>query len=92
LVFINPGNPTGQCLTEENLRDLLAFCHENQLVLMADEVYQENSKLPLSASFATARLLSCLPACLTLNTSSNLVPYLSLSLSLQLAPAIHFGA
>jgi glutamate--glyoxylate aminotransferase len=44
LVFINPGNPTGQCLTEENLRDLLAFCHENQLVLMADEVYQENSE------------------------------------------------
>lgn len=23
LVFINPGNPTGQCLTEANLRDLV---------------------------------------------------------------------
>jgi len=23
LVFINPGNPTGQCLTEDNLRDLV---------------------------------------------------------------------
>lgn len=23
LVFINPGNPTGQCLTEDNLKDLV---------------------------------------------------------------------
>lgn len=42
LVFINPGNPTGQCLTEENLRDLITFCYDNRLVLCADEVYQEN--------------------------------------------------
>ena len=44
MVFINPGNPTGQCLSEQNLKDLIAFCYESQLVLMADEVYQENSK------------------------------------------------
>lgn len=42
LVFINPGNPTGQCLTESNVRDLIRFCFENRLVLCADEVYQEN--------------------------------------------------
>jgi len=42
LVFINPGNPTGQCLTEENIRDLIQFCHRNRLILCADEVYQEN--------------------------------------------------
>ena len=42
LVFINPGNPTGQCLTEANLRDIVRFCHEERLVLLADEVYQEN--------------------------------------------------
>jgi len=42
LVFINPGNPTGQCLSEENLRDLITFCYESRLVLLADEVYQEN--------------------------------------------------
>lgn len=42
LVFINPGNPTGQCLTEENIRDLIVFCHNNRLILCADEVYQEN--------------------------------------------------
>eukprot|EP01041_Mallomonas_annulata_P001543 gene1543-2983_t len=42
LVFINPGNPTGQCLSQENVRDLIIFCFNNRLVLCADEVYQEN--------------------------------------------------
>mmetsp|Transcript_17792 Transcript_17792/g.23475 ORF Transcript_17792/g.23475 Transcript_17792/m.23475 type:complete len:484 (-) Transcript_17792:352-1803(-) len=42
LVFINPGNPTGQCLTEEQLRDLVKFCYHERLVILADEVYQEN--------------------------------------------------
>lgn len=42
LVFINPGNPTGQCLSYENLQNLVRFCYENCLILCADEVYQEN--------------------------------------------------
>eukprot|EP00891_Asterochloris_glomerata_P002765 jgi/Astpho2/2765/Aster-00940 len=42
LVFINPGNPTGQCLTKQNLQELIQFCADEHLVLMADEVYQEN--------------------------------------------------
>jgi len=42
LVFINPGNPTGQCLTEKNLREMIEFCIRERLVLMADEVYQQN--------------------------------------------------
>jgi glutamate--glyoxylate aminotransferase len=42
LVFINPGNPTGTCLSEENVCDLVRFCYDNRLVMMADEVYQEN--------------------------------------------------
>lgn len=42
MVFINPGNPTGQCLTEENLKELCAFAVKNRIVLMADEVYQPN--------------------------------------------------
>lgn len=42
MVFINPGNPTGNCLSEENVCDLVRFCHDNRLVMMADEVYQEN--------------------------------------------------
>jgi alanine transaminase len=42
LVVINPGNPTGNSLSEENVRDVLAFASRERLVLMADEVYQEN--------------------------------------------------
>ena len=42
IVFINPGNPTGQCLTEGNLRDLVKLAAEEGLVLCADEVYAPN--------------------------------------------------
>lgn len=42
LVFINPGNPTGQTLSEANLRDIVKFAYDEKVVLMADEVYQEN--------------------------------------------------
>eukprot|EP00249_Psilotum_nudum_P015029 c25128_g1_i2 orf=531-2000(-) len=42
LVVINPGNPTGQVLSEENQRDVVQFCKDEGLVLLADEVYQEN--------------------------------------------------
>lgn len=42
LVFINPGNPTGQCLTYDNLKELIKFAYEEKVVLMADEVYQPN--------------------------------------------------
>lgn len=42
LAIINPGNPTGQCLTKSNLTDILTFCYDQQLVLLADEVYQTN--------------------------------------------------
>ncbi|TVU13173.1 hypothetical protein EJB05_40705 [Eragrostis curvula] len=42
MVIINPGNPTGQCLSEANIREILRFCYEENLVLLADEVYQEN--------------------------------------------------
>ena len=42
LVLINPGNPTGAVLTRENLHDIVRFCSDNGIVLLADEVYQEN--------------------------------------------------
>ncbi|CAN1838702.1 Glutamate--glyoxylate aminotransferase 2 [Linum perenne] len=42
MVIINPGNPTGQCLSEANLREILRFCHQEDLVLLGDEVYQTN--------------------------------------------------
>ncbi|XP_043721672.1 alanine aminotransferase 2-like isoform X2 [Telopea speciosissima] len=41
LVVINPGNPTGQVLAEDNQREIVEFCKKEGLVLLADEVYQE---------------------------------------------------
>ncbi|KAH9713885.1 Alanine aminotransferase 2 [Citrus sinensis] len=46
LVVINPGNPTGQVLAEENQRAIVEFCKKEGLVLLADEVYQENVYVP----------------------------------------------
>ncbi|XP_022791360.1 alanine aminotransferase 2-like isoform X3 [Stylophora pistillata] len=42
LVLINPGNPTGQVLTYENVQEIVRFCAREKLVLFADEVYQAN--------------------------------------------------
>ncbi|KAF0685004.1 Aste57867_23033 [Aphanomyces stellatus] len=42
LVVINPGNPTGQVLNVDNMKEIVQFCQDERLVLMADEVYQEN--------------------------------------------------
>ncbi|CAI0463533.1 unnamed protein product [Linum tenue] len=42
MVIINPGNPTGQCLSEANLSEILRFCYQEGLVLLGDEVYQQN--------------------------------------------------
>ena len=41
-VVINPGNPTGQVMTLSNMQKIIEFCYKHNLVLMADEVYQEN--------------------------------------------------
>ncbi|KAI3386409.1 hypothetical protein SNEBB_000917 [Seison nebaliae] len=42
IVIINPGNPTGQVLTEENIKLVIKFAYEKNLVILADEVYQDN--------------------------------------------------
>ena len=42
LVVINPGNPTGAILSEENIKMVLRFAKEHKLAVLADEVYQEN--------------------------------------------------
>lgn len=46
LVVINPGNPTGQVLAEDNQKQIVEFCKKEGLVLLADEVYQENVYAP----------------------------------------------
>ena len=40
--MINPGNPTGAVLKEDVMEDILQFCADKDLILLADEVYQEN--------------------------------------------------
>ncbi|KAF9202167.1 hypothetical protein BGZ49_007639 [Haplosporangium sp. Z 27] len=51
LVIINPGNPTGQCLTEQNMREVIQFCKKNRVILLADEVYQTNIYQPKERPF-----------------------------------------
>lgn len=42
LCVINPGNPTGQVLSRENIEEIIKFAHRERLFLFADEVYQDN--------------------------------------------------
>ncbi|NXG01397.1 ALAT2 aminotransferase, partial [Sakesphorus luctuosus] len=42
LCIINPGNPTGQVQSRECIEDVIKFAYEENLFLMADEVYQDN--------------------------------------------------
>uniref|UniRef100_A0A0N4Z2R3 alanine transaminase n=1 Tax=Parastrongyloides trichosuri TaxID=131310 RepID=A0A0N4Z2R3_PARTI len=42
ICVINPGNPTGQVLTKENIENILKFAYEKKLFVLADEVYQDN--------------------------------------------------
>ena len=54
IVVINPGNPTGAVLSEQSIRTIIAFAKEHQLVILADEVYQENVYTGEFVSFAKA--------------------------------------
>lgn len=42
ICVINPGNPTGQVLVRENIEQIIKFAHCNNLLIFADEVYQDN--------------------------------------------------
>lgn len=58
IVIINPGNPTGQLLTLENLRDIISFCEREDLVILADEVYQKNVYMD-GRSFVSFKKVAC---------------------------------
>ncbi|KAI9282602.1 pyridoxal phosphate-dependent transferase [Sporodiniella umbellata] len=51
LAVINPGNPTGHCLSKKNIQDVIQFCQEEHLAILADEVYQDNVFQPLEHPF-----------------------------------------
>jgi alanine transaminase len=42
IAVINPGNPTGQVLGRDTQEAIVRFCRDENLVLLADEVYQCN--------------------------------------------------
>ncbi|GAB1604840.1 alanine aminotransferase 2-like [Argonauta hians] len=42
ICVINPGNPTGQVLTKQNIMEIIKFAKQQNLFIMADEVYQHN--------------------------------------------------
>ena len=42
IVVINPGNPTGAVADLETVRAIVDFAREHQILIIADEVYQEN--------------------------------------------------
>jgi alanine transaminase len=78
LVIINPGNPTGNTLSEENIRQIVKFAYDHSLVLMADEVYQTNIFLPEQRPFVSfKKVLSSLGA--PYSTAVELVSFHSLS-------------
>jgi alanine transaminase len=48
IVVINPGNPTGQVLTRNNIEEIIMFAHREGLFIFADEVYQVCSILVMA--------------------------------------------
>ena len=73
MVLINPGNPTGQVLSEANVQSVVRFCVEHNIVLLADEVYQENVYM------SNRKFYSCKRAAYDLDMEPELVSFHSTS-------------
>jgi aspartate/methionine/tyrosine aminotransferase len=57
LVVINPGNPTGNLLSKNIMKEIILFCVKHNLLLQADEVYQEN--IYTDEKFISFKKLAC---------------------------------
>jgi len=42
IAVINPGNPTGNVMTRQQMEEVVQLCADHGITLLADEVYQEN--------------------------------------------------
>lgn len=63
LVIINPGNPTGGCLSQDAIESVIRLCHQESILLMADEVYQNNIFSPDTKPFVSfKKVLRSMPA------------------------------
>jgi aspartate/methionine/tyrosine aminotransferase len=58
IVVINPGNPTGSVLSEDNMRMVIRFAKRHNLAILADEVYQKNIYRPGITFISFAHLMS----------------------------------
>jgi len=58
IVVINPGNPTGGVLNENNIRMVIHFAKKHNLTILADEVYQENIYKPGAHFISFAHVMS----------------------------------
>ena len=63
LAIINPGNPTGQVFSREDLEVICKFCAENSIVLLADEVYQRNVYAPGKEFLSAKKVAFETPGC-----------------------------
>ncbi|KAL3276686.1 hypothetical protein HHI36_012056 [Cryptolaemus montrouzieri] len=42
IIVINPGNPTSHVLSRESIEEIIKFAYRENLIIIADEVYQDN--------------------------------------------------
>merc|ERR1719159_66573 len=61
LCVINPGNPTGQVMTEENIKEVITWAGKNKVLIMADEVYQANVYDPNLKFHSFKKVLRSMP-------------------------------
>ena len=70
MALINPGNPTGQVYTREDLEVICTFCAQHDIVLLADEVYQRNVYAPNKEFLAAKKIALETPGCENLQVVS----------------------
>lgn len=56
IVVINPNNPTGSVLSSDNIKMVLEFAKRNNIMVLADEVYQENIYHPDDKFYSFAKI------------------------------------
>lgn len=77
MAMINPGNPTGQVLDEEDVATICQFCADHGIVLLSDEVYQRN--VYAKGKKVSSVDLMCLLKFLTLLTRPHHYPFSSIA-------------
>jgi alanine transaminase len=70
LAIINPGNPTGQVYTRQDLEVICKFCAEHGIVMLADEVYQRNVYAEDKQFISAKKVALETPGCETLQMAS----------------------